>query len=238
MPCEAALIPLSFYEVLSNMTTSRSLIFSVFLSGFVFSGAALLLMIVGARPLTIQVEDRPLFTGRVQDLAPPYLAVMTGLSFGIGLTSIALLGWRDASRQLEQSTAQVSALQQQLQLQEGMVESLKFSEAKLQAAGLDFFLDAPVNQASPQAASLHSSSQPAFFPHQAEPMAVRQSVPVQAQAVEPLRVNPAQHHTAQHQPSQIEELANSMKQIMSKIEQLQTAQSADRADSVDTSVHI
>ena len=235
------------------MTTSRSLIFSVFLSGFVFSGAALLLMIVGARPLTIQVEDRPLFTGRVQDLAPPYLAVMTGLSFGIGLTSIALLGWRDASRQLEQSTAQVSALQQQLQLQEGMVESLKFSEAKLQAAGLDFFLDAPVNQASSQAASLHSSSQPAFFPNQAEPMAARQAVPVQAQAVEPLRVNPAQHinaqhnnaqhinaqhNHAQHQPSQIEELANSMKQIMSKIEQLQTAQSADRADSVDTSVHI
>jgi hypothetical protein len=209
------------------MTTSRSLVFSVFLSGLVFSGATLLFTMMGSRPLTIELDDRPVFTGRVQDLATPYLGAVTGLSFGIGLTSFALLGWRDTSRRLEQATAQVSALKQQLQLQEGMVESLKFSEAKLRASGLNFFLDAPLNTAAPQAAAnpaLSESSLPVAFPQPAE-VSSRQPVSVHAQAVE---THSNTHAPSNHRPSQMEELVGSLKQIMNQIEQLQTAQATDR----------
>lgn len=219
------------------MTTSRSLVFSVFLSGFAFAGATLLFTMMGSRPLTIELEDRPIFTGRVQDLATPYMAAVTGLSFGVGLTSFALLGWQDASRRLEQATVQVSAFKQQLQLQEGMVESLKFSEAKLQASGLNFFLDAPLNSASPQATpnpALSASPLPIAFPNQSDASS-KHPVSVHAQAV---GTHSTEHAPMKHRPSQIEELVGSLKQIMNQIEQMQIAPTNDRTESVDTSLHI
>lgn len=232
------------------MTTSRTLVFSVFLSGLVFTSATLLLMATGSRPITIEVEERPLFTGRVQDLATPYLSVVTGLSIGVGLASFALIGWRNASQELEQLTEQVAILKQQLQQQEGMVESFKFSEARLQATGLNFFLETPSTHAathtSTPVASLNAS------PSQPFPVASNQPQPVPAhpaaagnpahaqnhvqtrtQTVETLLVN----HSQPKQQSQIEELKLSLKQIMHQIEQLQTAQSSTN-ESVDTSVRI
>jgi hypothetical protein len=223
------------------MTTSRALAFSVFLSGVVFSGATLFLVMTGSRPLTIQLEDRPIFSGRVQDLASPYLSVVTGLSIGIGLTSFALFGWRNAVQDLEQATEQVSILKQQLQQQEGMVESLRFSEAKLQASGLNFFVDSATTPGVTSATSLNPASQPTFsvnpYPNPPEPAPSREAVPIQAQA-SPLRSQPQPQHHPQHHPAQIEELTNSLRQIMNQIEQLKVAQSADRNDAVDTSIHI
>jgi hypothetical protein len=218
------------------MTTSRALGFSVFLSGLVFTGATLLLVMNGSRPLTIQLDDRPVFSGRVQDLASPYLSVITGVSIGIGLTSFALFGWRSALQELEQATEQVSTLKQQLQQHEGMVESLRFSEAKLQASGLNFFLDSSRVQEVTPAVPLNPSNQPAFavnpYPQNPEPAFFRQAVPPQTQTA-PMRSQAQQH------PSQIEELTHSLQQLMNQIEQLNITQSSEhRNEAVDTSVHI
>ncbi|WP_416670534.1 hypothetical protein [Egbenema bharatensis] len=223
------------------MTTSRALAFSVFLSGVVFSGATLFLVMTGSRPLTIQLEDRPVFSGRVQDLASPYLSVVAGLSVGIGLTSFTLLGWRNAVQELEQATEQVSILKQQLQQQEGMVESLRFSEAKLHASGLSFFVDSATPAGVTSAVPLNSASQPIFSvnpdPNTPEPVLSREAVPIQAQTP-PLRSQPQPQHHPQHHPAQIEELTNSLRQIMNQIEQLKVAQASDRTDAVDASIHI
>jgi hypothetical protein len=212
------------------MTTSRSLVFSVFLSGFVFAGATIAFLMTGSRPLTVQLDDRPVFTGRIQDLATPYFASVTALSVGVGLTSFALLSWQDTSRRFAQSATQVAALKQQLQLQEGMVESLRFSEAKLHASGLNFFLEsAPEVSQSSAHPALSESPLPIAFP-QSEAARPRS---VHTQAME----NHAQVSAKQH-PSQMEELVGSLKQIMHRIEQLQMSQVNDRADSIDPSLHL
>jgi hypothetical protein len=210
------------------MTTSRSLVFSVFLSSFVFAGATIAFLATGSRPLTIQLDDRPVFTGRIQDLATPYFASVTALSFGVGLTSFALLSWQDTSRRFAQSASQVAALKQQVQLQEGMVESLKFSEAKLQAAGLNFFLEPTLSSSQAPQPSLGESTLPIAFPQPEVP----QYRTVPAQAME----NHAQ--VSKQHPSQMEELVGSLKQIMHRIEQLQISQVNDRADSIDPSLHL
>lgn len=222
------------------MSNSRALVFSVLLSGLVFSSATLLLVATGSRPITIEVEERPLFTGRVQDLATPYLSIATGLSLGMGLTALALLGWKDASRRLDRATQQVSILKQQLQHQEGMVESLKFSEAKLQATGLKFFLDAVSDSASLQPAPFHpvvqsaASISPVHSVEQVPPPTVQSITPVQAQRVEPLLSN---HSQSNHHAPQIEELKTALSQIMNQIEQLQ-GDAPGHGTSVDASVRI
>lgn len=221
------------------MTTSRALVFSVCLSGLVFSTAALFLAAIGARPVTIQVEDKPLFSGQVQDLAPPYLSIVTGLSVGVGLTTFALFGWRAAARQLDQSAEQLSALKQRLQQQEGMVESLKFSEAKLQAAGLGFFLDGLSNHGAAQA-PLHAASLQPSLPAKAfsNPSAQTPSPSMPSASFghhQPVDTRLA-HSAQSHHPAKIDELMNSLQQIMHQVEQLKMAQKADHNDSMDTSV--
>lgn len=221
------------------MTTSRSLVFSVFLSGLFFSTATLLLSTIGSRPVTIQIEEKPIFTGRVQDLAAPYLTVMTGLSLGVGVTAFALLGWQETSRRLNQATEQVSALKQRLQQQEGMVESLKFSEAKLQATGLNFFLDAVPTANASQATSLNHAPVSSALP-----AAHTSPVESTSSSHHPIHHNHAQTvglphpHLSQvsQNTSQIEELMSSMQQIMSQIEQLKVAQTADHKGSPKNSV--
>ena len=226
------------------MTTSRSLVFSVFLSGFVFSAATLLLSTIGSRPVTIQIEEKPVFTGRVQDLATPYLAVMTGLSLGVGVTTFALLGWQETSRQLNRATDQVSALKQRLQQQESMVESLKFSEGKLQATGLNFFLDAGSSTHATHAASLDHTA----LPHsEAVPVSHHQTHPNHGQTVGLPHSHLSQNNLSQNSlpqsnqsALQIEDLMTSMQQIMSQIEQLKMAQASEHKGStknaVDTSI--
>lgn len=245
------------------MATSRSLVLSVFLSGLCFSTGALFLVAIGSRPITLEIDEKPLFTGRIQDLASPYLAAVTGLSLGVGMTAFALLGWQESSRRLNRATDQISSLKQQLHHQEGMVESLKFSEAKLQAMGLKFFLDAMPHATFSQAISSNPapphSAPAAPFPHSVEPdQAASTNSSSNASLVGmpyphlpqnnhlPQNHYPSQNHhpTPQsnyppqnHHPTpQIEELMTAMRQIMHQIEQLKTAQIPDHSGSVDASI--
>lgn len=220
------------------MATSRSLILSVFLSGLCFSAGALFLAAIASRSITIKIDEKPLVTGRVQDLATPYLLAVTGLSLGVGVTTFALLGCQENSRRLNRATEQITKLTQQLHQQEGLVESLKFSEAKLQATGLRFFLDATAASTGAHAAPLNSAalSQSAVAPfppviEQVHPPQPGASIHTQTGAIS---YNPLSQNN--HQTSQIEELMTAMQQIMSQIEQLKMAQLSELKGSVDVSM--
>lgn len=214
------------------MNTSRALLLSAFLSGLIFSSSTLLLVAIGSRPITIQIEEKPLFTGRIQDLSVLYLEIATGLSLGIGLTTFSVLGWRNAVKQLDRATQQVAQLKQQLNQQEGMVESLKFSESKLQAMGLKFFLDTVPADAALKPS--HHPSPPPPLPisstHQPQQiLAAPQTIPpASSQRAETLLATHSQSH---HHTPQIEELKIALKQIMSQVEQLQPAQANDHGGS-------
>ncbi|NEO34697.1 MAG: hypothetical protein F6K36_30785 [Symploca sp. SIO3C6] len=87
--------------------------------------------------------------GQVQELAPPYLGIATLFSLGAGIVSLSTLGWRQSSQRLESVTEKATALEQKIQEQSYLIESLKFSDRRLAAAGLDQFLgDEAVVQAT------------------------------------------------------------------------------------------
>lgn len=124
------------------MNLSHRLLSSALLAGAVFSITALPLTMLGEKPVTVQLEERPIFVGQLRELARPYLALATGISLGVGAVSLAVSSWRSAADQLERSEAEIATLRQQLDQKTALVEQLRFSETKLQVSGLEQFLQA------------------------------------------------------------------------------------------------
>lgn len=124
------------------MNLSHRLLSSALLAGAVFSITALPLTTLGPKPVTIQLEGRPVFVGQLRELAAPYLALATGVSLGVGAISLAVSSWRHAAHKLERSEAEISALKQQVSEKDALIERLRFSDTKLYAHGLGQFLQA------------------------------------------------------------------------------------------------
>lgn len=124
------------------MNLSHRLLSSALLAGAVFSITALPLTMLGEKPVTVQLEERPVFVGQLRELARPYLALATGISLGVGAVSLAVSSWRSAADKLERSEAALATLRQQLDEKNALVEQLRFSETRLQLSGLEQFLQA------------------------------------------------------------------------------------------------
>lgn len=119
----------------------KALLPSLLVSGAVFSSLTLPLAIFGAQPLVIQLQEEPIFVGKLKDIAAPYVGLATLLSTGAGVASLTMGAWQQSSRKANKLEERLSSLQQQLQETEGQLETLKLSEIRLQAVGLGAFLD-------------------------------------------------------------------------------------------------
>lgn len=128
------------------------------ISAAVFGVLALPLAMLGQKPLTIQLQDEPVFHGQLRDVAMPYLGLATVLSLAAGTASVAVTGWRDSSRKSAEAEAQLSDLAQNLKQKEELLESLKLSNTRLEASGLNSFLDEELE--SELAASLEENVTP------------------------------------------------------------------------------
>lgn len=115
----------------------------VLVSAAVFATLSLPLVFFGPKPVTIQLSEEPIFTGKLRDIAAPYLGLASILSLGAGCASVAITGWRSSTRKSSQVEAQLSNLAQNLREKEAQLEALKHSESQLEAAGLSAFLDEP-----------------------------------------------------------------------------------------------
>ncbi|NET10389.1 MAG: hypothetical protein F6K09_31825 [Merismopedia sp. SIO2A8] len=127
----------------------KFLMSSTVLAGVVFCAATVPLATFNSKTVTVQVNEEPILMGQVQELAPPYLGIATLFSLGAGIVSLSTLGWRQSSQRLESVTEKATVLEQKIQEQSYLIESLKFSDRRLAAAGLDQFLgDEAVAQAN------------------------------------------------------------------------------------------
>ncbi len=113
---------------------------AVLLSSTVFSSLTLPLVVLGSQPVDIRMQQEPVFSGQLKDVAAPYLGFAAALSLGVGIASVAVTGWRRSSRKSAQAEEQLSSLKEHLQVKESQLEDLKLSEARLSATGLSEFL--------------------------------------------------------------------------------------------------
>lgn len=122
------------------------------LAGAVFSSLTVPLAVFGSGPVDIQLNQEPVFSGTVKDLAAPYVGVVGILSIGAGVAGVAIAGWQQSSRKSGQVEAKLSNLQRKLEEKESQLEAAMLAEHRLEASGLDFFLqDETLPNAAPRA---------------------------------------------------------------------------------------
>lgn len=129
---------------MSGSPLKKFVLTPVVISASVFAVLTLPLAFLGNKPVTIKLQEDPVFYGQLRDVAAPYLGLAGALALGSGVASVALAGWRQSKRKSEEVEAQLSGLAQHLQQKETQLEALKFSEARLEASGLKVFLDEEV----------------------------------------------------------------------------------------------
>lgn len=113
----------------------------IVLSAAVFGILTLPLAFCGSKPLTIKINNEPIFYGQLRDIAFPYLGLTTALSLGAGVTSIAVTGWRFSCQKSATVNSQLSDLEQHLKQKEEQLKTLQLSESQLAASRLSSFLD-------------------------------------------------------------------------------------------------
>jgi hypothetical protein len=198
-----------------------------------------------SKPVTIQVDDAPVFVGQLKELAAPYLGLATAASVGMGVMTMTLLGWSQSSSKLSQTRDEVAKLQKELQDRDALVEQLKFSDTRLEASGLsDFIEDEPVSEvvyaptqhqpyqvstsapmdraiALSQAARRHPAKQAAAAMPSAQAMNgfVRAATKPSRQEAISATVTPSSEQDA----TQLNELLNNLKQVMAQVEKLHRA---------------
>ncbi|MEQ8957970.1 MAG: hypothetical protein RLP02_08615 [Coleofasciculus sp. C2-GNP5-27] len=152
----------------------RFLITPAVISTAVFGVLTLPLAILGDQPVTIQLQDEPIFHGQLRDpsVAMPYLGLAAALGLTAGASSIAVTGWRQSARKSAEAEAQLSSLEQNLKERDELLESLKTEQSRLTASGLTSFLDEDLQtdvQSPPEEQPAQSESEPAPQPTQPEP---------------------------------------------------------------------
>ncbi len=212
----------------------------VILSASVFAILTIPLIVFGSKPVTIQLQEEPMFHGQVRDIAAPYLGVVGLVSLGAGIASVAVAGWRQSAHQSAQVKEQLSGLTQNLKHKEELLEAIKLSESNLEASGLNAFLDAEVTQKQPEKISEDSSNAVPVV----EPLVIT-THPIESQAMAPNQVTvqaaaakfaSSQSFLAYAQtktiikppttvsslpPSQVEQLQHQLEQIKTQMESLQ-----------------
>jgi hypothetical protein len=165
----------------------------VVISAAVFAALTIPLAVLGSKPVTIQLQEEPVFSGQLRDVATPYLGLATALSLGAGVASVAVTGWRQSIRKSSQVESQLSDLERNLKEKEAQLEAIKLSDTRVEASGLSEFLDENATQkaventpSSPTPAPEPITPSPAPQPV-IEPLVIR-TQPVNVQPVEPPHV--------------------------------------------------
>jgi hypothetical protein len=163
---------------MSGSPLKKFILTPVVLSAAVFGVLTLPLALFGSKPVTIQLQQEPVFQGQLKDVATPYLGLVAAISLGAGIANVAVTGWQLSSRKSSQVEEQLSILAQNLKEKEELLEALKLSESRLEASGLRAFLDEEVTQSQVETPAVAS-------PATAE---IVEPTVIMAQPIEPLTV--------------------------------------------------
>lgn len=142
------------------MTTSANAIKFILtplaISATVFTALTLPLNLFGSKPVTVQIQEEPIFFGELKEFAPQYLGIAGLLSAGVGLTSVALLGWQQSSRKSVEVEQQLAHLAQTLEEKQKLLDNIRSSQSQLDASGLNNWLKQQAVQATTRDSSQES----------------------------------------------------------------------------------
>jgi hypothetical protein len=125
-----------------NLSAIRKFVlFPIIASAGIFAAMSLPLVLFGDKPVSIRFEEEPIFDGKLRDVAPPYVVLITTLSLGVGVSAAAISGWKSSARKSVEVEKHLSHLEQHLDEKDQMLREMKLTDSRLQVAGLSIFLD-------------------------------------------------------------------------------------------------
>jgi hypothetical protein len=130
----------SMSEKSSEKSLSHFLVPAFLTTSAVFTALALPVIMFGNQRLNVEHEGSTVFTGQINDLAAPYLGLGAIASVGLGVSGVAMQGWRKSARKSAQLDHKVDGLQDRLKEREDYLRAALTSDAYLERSGLNFFL--------------------------------------------------------------------------------------------------
>lgn len=188
-------------------------------SAAVFSVMTVPLALLGSKQIVINIEQEPVFFGKLRDVATPYVVFTTILSLGAGASIAAFAGWRSSARKSTQYEQQLSQLEENLKQKEELLKEFKLSESRLQISGLTSFLDE--QDSLVPTLKVKAVAQPS--PVVQRPVTIGTSAFASAQgfaAYSQPTTNTNIPETAPH--SEIEELQQQLREMMLQMQTMQT----------------
>jgi hypothetical protein len=147
---------------MSDKTFSKLLFPALLTTGAVFTALAAPVVMFGSEKLTIRQGDATPFSGTVREAALPYLGLAAFASVGLGLSGVAVGGWRKTAKRTTQLDHQVAQMQQQMVEKDEYLRQALMSDAYLERSGLDFFLGDEAAMPAPEVTP--AAFMPEFLP--------------------------------------------------------------------------
>ncbi|MBW4519226.1 MAG: hypothetical protein KME16_05935 [Scytolyngbya sp. HA4215-MV1] len=114
---------------------------STLLSCAVFSCLTLPLAALGSNSVNIEFQRENIFTGRLKDIATPYLGIAGLVSLGVGAVSLSVSEWRRSAHKSTQIETRLLELQQELKEKATLIDDIRLSESYLTSTGFNAFLE-------------------------------------------------------------------------------------------------
>jgi hypothetical protein len=130
----------SMSEKSSEKSLSHFLLPAFLTTSAVFTALALPVIMFGNQRLSVEHEGKLTFEGPVSDLAAPYLGLGAIASVGLGVSGVAMQGWRKSARKSARLDHKIDNLQDRLKEREDYLRAALTSDAYLERSGLNFFL--------------------------------------------------------------------------------------------------
>jgi hypothetical protein len=131
----------SEFSLMSELSFGKLIVPALLTTGAVFTALSAPVLMFAETPLTINQGKARLYDGTVRDAALPYLMLAGATSVGLGISGVAMAGWRKSSKRAAALSEAVESQQQRRADREAHLKATLTSEAYLRQSGLDFFLE-------------------------------------------------------------------------------------------------
>jgi hypothetical protein len=126
---------------MSELSFGKLIVPALLTTGAVFTALSAPVVMFAETPLNISQGKSQLYDGTVRDAALPYLMLAAATSVGLGISGVAMVGWRKSSKRVEALSDVIDSQQQRRLDREAHLKASLASESYLVKSGLDFFLE-------------------------------------------------------------------------------------------------
>lgn len=111
-------------------------------TGAVFTALAAPVVMFADTPISLtQGKSQVVYEGNVRDAALPYLMLAGATSVGLGISGVAMAGWRKSAKQAEKLESSLQTQAEQRAERKAHLEAALASDSYLEKTGLNFFLE-------------------------------------------------------------------------------------------------